>query len=234
MEAQVRSRTGEGAGRVAGAVGVVAASRGSGNRRLFEEMGAVVVEGGQGANPSAADLARAVEEAGSPVVVILPNNKNIVPTAERVGELVGAEVRVVPTRSIAAGLAVMVGFDAEGEPEEVAEEMQEILASLHSAEVTRSVRDTKLAGSDVPEGSFIGFLDDELVAAGPTAREVVLSLAEKIVDRGADVLTLVGGEDLKTDELEDLADAVRAFDEELEVETREGGQPLYPLQMVAE
>src|SRR5919107_1587641 len=135
MEAQVRSRTGGGGGdsieRAAGNVGVVAASRGAGNRSLFEEMGAVVVEGGQGANPSAADLARAVEEAGSSVVVVLPNNKNIVPTAERVGELVGAEVRVVPTRGIAAGLAVMVGFDAEGEPEEVAGEMEEILASLH-------------------------------------------------------------------------------------------------------
>src|SRR3712207_7354886 len=169
MEAQVRSRTGEGAGRVAGAVGVVAASRGSGNRRLFEEMGAVVVEGGQGANPSAADLARAVEEAGSPVVVILPNNKNIVPTAERVGELVGAEVRVVPTRSIAAGLAVMVGFDAEGEPEEVAGEMEEILASLHAAEVTRSARDSTLEGREVTAGSFIGFLDDVMVAAGASA-----------------------------------------------------------------
>ena len=66
-------------------------------------MGAVVIEGGQGENPSAADLARAVEETGAPVVVVLPNNKNIVPTAEQVGELVGAQTRVVPTTSIAAG-----------------------------------------------------------------------------------------------------------------------------------
>ena len=238
MEAQVRSRTEAGAGgatvRVPGDVGVVAASRGDGNRTLFEEMGAVVVEGGQGANPSAADLARAVEEAGSPVVVILPNNKNIVPTAERVGELVGAEVRVVPTRSIAAGLAVMVGFDPEGKPEDAAEEMEEIRASLYAAEVTRSVRDTKLEGRDVPEGSYIGFLDDDLVAAGRSVDEVALSLARRITERGADLLTLVRGEDLDAGELEELAEAIRALDEDLEVETRDGGQPLYPLQMVAE
>ena len=234
MEAQVRSRTGVGAGRVVGDVGVVAASRGAGNRKLFEEMGAVVVEGGQGANPSAADLAKAVEEAGSPVVVILPNNKNIVPTAERVGELVAAQVRVVPTRSIAAGLAAMVGFDAEGAPEEVAEEMGEILTSLHSAEVTRSVRDTRLEGRGVPKGSYIGFLDDEFVAAGETAMDVAVSLSERIMELGADVLTLVGGEDLGPEELEGVADEIRALDEDLEVETRDGGQPLYPLQMVAE
>jgi hypothetical protein len=238
MEAQVRSRTGAGggsaSGRSPGEVGVVAASRGGGNRALFEEMGAVVVEGGQGANPSAADLARAVEEAGAPTVVILPNNKNIVPTAERVGELVGAEVRVVPTRSIAAGLAAMVGFDAEGEPDEVFGEMEEIRESLHCAEVTRSVRDAKLEGRDVPEGSYIGFLDDEMVAAGASVEEVALSLVRKIIECGADLLTLVRGEDLDAGELEGLAEAIRALDEDLEVETRGGGQPLYPLQMVAE
>ena len=238
MEAQVRSRTEARDGgvgeRTPGNVGVVAASRGAGNRSLFEEMGAVVVEGGQGANPSAADLARAVEEAGAPTVVILPNNKNIVPTAERVGELVDAEVRVVPTRSIAAGLAVMVGFDVEGEPEEVAGEMEEILGSLHSAEITHSVRDAKLDGRDVPEGSFIGFLDDEMVAAGASVEEVALSLAEKILDHGSDLLTLVRGEDLEPDDLEKIAEAIRDLDEDLEVEIRDGGQPLYPLQMVAE
>ena len=236
MEAQVRARTERGGARerIPGNVGVVAASRGAGNRSLFEEMGAVVVEGGQGANPSAADLAEAVEETGSPTVVILPNNKNIVPTAERVGELVGVEVRVVPTRSIAAGLAVMVGFDAEGEPEEVYGEMEEIRGSLHSAEITHAVRDAKLDGRDVPEGSFIGFLDDEMVAAAATAEEVAVSLAEKIVERGADLLTLVRGEDLDPGDLEKMAEAIRALDEDLEVEIRDGGQPLYPLQMVAE
>jgi len=194
----------------------------------------VVVEGGQGANPSAADLARAVEEAAAPTVVILPNNKNIVPTADRVGELVEAEVLVVPTRSIAAGLAAMVGFDAEGEPDEVFGEMEEIRQSLHAAEVTQSVRDARLEGSDVPEGSYIGFLDDEMVAAGATVEEVALSLARKIVECGADLLTLVRGEDLDGEKLQALAEEIRALDEDFEVETRDGGQPLYPLQMVAE
>src|SRR5918994_2042426 len=124
MEAQVRSRVPE--DRPAVRLGVVAASRGEGNRALFEQMGAVVIDGGQGENPSAADLAAAVEETGARAVVILPNNKNIVPTAAQVGELVEAKTYVVPTTNIAAGLAVMVGYDDEGEPDEVVEEMREI------------------------------------------------------------------------------------------------------------
>ena len=234
MEAQVRSRAEAPAKRPAGSVGVVTASRGAGSRSLFEEMGAVVVEGGQGANPSAADLARAVEEAGAPSVILLPNNKNVVPTAERVAELVDVAVRVVPTRSIAAGLAVMVGFDAEGDLEDVFGEMCDISASLQRAEITRAVREAKLDGRDVPEGSFIGFLDDAMVAAGESAEEVALSLARNILETGADILTLLRGEDLDPGEAEKIAAGVRALDEDLEVEVRDGGQPLYPLQMVAE
>src|SRR5688572_11121830 len=130
MEAQVRSREPEDRPRL----GVVAASRGEGNRALFEQMGAVVIEGGQGENPSAADLAAAVEATRAQAVVVLPNNKNIVPTAAQVGELVEAKTYVIPTTNIAAGLAVMVGYDGEGEPDEVVEEMREISDSLRVGE----------------------------------------------------------------------------------------------------
>jgi DAK2 domain fusion protein YloV len=232
MEAQVRSR--DTPGRPAANLGAVAASRGEGNRDLFEQMGAVVIEGGQGENPSAADLARAVEEMGVPVVVVLPNNKNIVPTAEQVGELVEAETHVVPTTSIAAGLAVMVGYDAEGEPDEVVEEMREICTSLRAAEVTVSVRDARVGDREVPEGSYIGFLSGELIAVEETATSAALVLAKEIVGEGADFLTLLKGEDISADELEAIVGGIGDLDEELEVEVRDGGQPLYPVQMVAE
>jgi DAK2 domain fusion protein YloV len=232
MEAQVRDR--ETAPRAPAALGVVVASRGGGNRALFEGMGAVVVEGGQGENPSAADLARAVEETGAAEVVVLPNNKNIVPTAEQVGEITNARTHVIPTTSIAAGLAVMVGYDAEGEPEEVVEEMREISDSLRVAEVTRAVRDARVGEREVAEGAFIGFLDGELVAVGKSVEEAALALAEEIVGEGADLLTLLRGEDLGEAELEAIVDGIRGLDDAVEVEVKDGGQPLYPLQMVAE
>jgi uncharacterized protein len=197
-------------------------------------MGAVVIEGGQGENPSAADLARAVEETGAPAVVLLPNNKNIVPTAEQVGELVEAQTHVVPTKSIAAGLAVMVGYDAEGEPDEVVEEMREISDSLRTAEVTRSVRDARIGDREVPEGAYIGFLAGELIAVEESVEDAALVLARKVVGEGADLLTLLKGEDLSEAELDTIVDGINDLDDAVEVEVRDGGQPLYPLQMVAE
>ena len=238
MEAQVRGRTEpelSNRDQVAtGPLGVVVASRGEGSRELFESMGAVVIEGGQGANPSAADFAVAVEETGSDVVILLPNNKNIVPTVEQVGELVEQEVRVVRTTSIASGLATMIAFDAEGDAGEVADEMDEIAASLRTAEITRAVREANIEGRKVAEGAYIGLFDGELAASGESVGEVAIELARRMLDDGADLLTLLWGEDLGHEEVGEISRVIEKIGEGVEVEARYGGQPLYPLQMVAE
>jgi dihydroxyacetone kinase-like predicted kinase len=233
LEAQVRSREST-RSQPSARLGVVAASRGEGNRKMFESMGAVVIEGGQGANPSAADFARAVEDTGARGVVLLPNNKNIVPTAERVGELVRAEVHVVPTTTIAGGLAVMVGFDSEAQPEGVVEEMREISAALKCAEVTRAVRAARVGEREVPEGAYMAFRGGDLFTVEDSVEEAALRLAQEMIEEEADVLTLLGGEELDEASLQRIADAIRGLDESVEVETKDGGQPLYPLQMVAE
>lgn len=220
--------------KTAAKLGVVAASRGAGNRELFESMGAVVVEGGQGANPSTQDFVRAVEALGTPAVVLLPNNKNVVPTAERVGELVEVEVHVVPTTSIAAGLASMVGYDAEEEPEEVTEEMREIAENLRCAEITVAVRDARVEGREVREGAYVGLLDGKLYAVEASVHAVALMLARTVVEEGADVVTLLRGADLEEEAAMEIARAIRALGTDLVIELKNGEQPLYPLQMVAE
>jgi dihydroxyacetone kinase-like predicted kinase len=238
MEAQTKAR----ADRVGPAeaaeepaeIGVVVASQGAGNRALFEAMGAVVVEGGQGRNPSAEELARGVEATGARSVIVLPNNKNVVPVAERLSELVEAKVYVVPTKTVAAGLAVMVGYDAEEEPEEVAGEMCEILAGLRYGEVTVAVRDARVEGREVSEGDYLGFLDGRLGAVGATAREVAVALAREILGDGADVVTLLVGEGFGEDEAGALAGEIRGLELDVTVEVKGGGQPVYPILMVAE
>ena len=240
METQTRTRAEDGDLSVSSEttrhlLGVVAASRGTGNRKLFESMGAVVVEGGQGANPSTEELVQAVEATGSKDVILLPNNKNVVPAAERVGELVETRTHVIPTTSIACGLAVMVGFDAdEGEVDEVVEEMREISQGLRCAEVTRAVRDTQVDGRQVLEGTYLGLLDGELLAVKDGIEDVALELAGKMIEEGADVVTLLRGAELGEAATEEIAEAIRRLDADLLVEVRNGGQPLYPLQMVAE
>lgn len=239
LEAQTRARAERGSSpfsphRSETTLGVVVTSQGIGNRHLFESMGAVVVEGGQGANPSTQDLARAVKSCGAPAVVLLPNNKNVVPTAERVGELVESEIYVVPTTSIAGGLAVMVGYDAEGEPEEIVREMREIYEGLRCAEITAAVRDAWVEGHEVRKGAYIGLLNGKLYTAEASVQAAALVLARVIVEEGADIVTLLRGADLGEVATEEIAGAIERLDDSLRVEVRNGGQPLYPLQIVAE
>jgi uncharacterized protein len=238
MEAQTRARAqGDdrpGPSKAVTNIGVVAMSQGTGNRELFESMGAVVVEGGQAANPSAEELVRSVEAAGVEDVIILPNNKNVVPTAERVGELVEARTHVVPTTSIGCGLAAMVGYDPEGEPDEIVEEMREILRGLRCAEVTRAVRDARVDGRGVREGDYVGLLDGELLVAEEGIEDAALELVGRMLEEGADVVTLLRGAELGEADAERIVEAIRRLDADLLVEVKNGGQPLYPLQMVAE
>src|SRR5215212_8048670 len=234
MEAQVLSRGEEVAKEPPQRMGVVAASEGEGSRKLFEQMGAVVIEGGQGANPSAADFARAVESTGADSVILLPNNKNIVPTAEQVHELVNAEVHVVPTMSIAAGLAAMVGFDVEAQTDEVVEEMRGITAGLRCAEVTQAVREARIEGREVPEGSYIGLLDGALVAVEDAVEDAAIKLVQKMLEGGVDIVTLLRGHGMDERSAERVAEGIERLSAEVEVEIMDGGQPLYPLQMVAE
>jgi DAK2 domain fusion protein YloV len=234
MEAQTRERASTGDLPAQTKLGVIAVSRGAGNRALYESMAAVVVEGGQGANPSAQDFVRAIEETGAEAVILLPNNKNVVSVAERVGELFETEVYVVPTTSIAAGLAAMVGYDPEGEPEEVVEEMLEISADLRCGEVTRAVREAKIGDHEVTEGAYIGLLDGELVAVEEGVEDAAVRLVEKMLAQGADIVTLLRGYGMDESSARKIAERIKLLDDSVEVEIRDGGQPLYPLQVVAE
>jgi dihydroxyacetone kinase-like predicted kinase len=157
-----------------------------------------------------------------------------VPTAERVQELVEADVHVVATTSIAGGLAVMLGFDPEGGAEEVSQEMREISENLLCAEVTHAVREARIEGRDVPEGAYIGMLNGKLLAVEGSAEEAALKLVEKMLEEGADMVTLLRGYGLDEQVARKILQRIKLLDGKVEVEIKEGGQPLYPLQMVAE
>ena len=97
---------------------------GDGLVELFAQLGVQgVVTGGQTMNPSTAELLDTVEHVNADEVVILPNNKNIIPVAEQVDALTTKTRRVVPTRSMPEALAALVVYDPEADGDENAAEM---------------------------------------------------------------------------------------------------------------
>jgi DAK2 domain fusion protein YloV len=212
---------------------VVAVVAGEGNRRLFEDLGAErLVEGGQTMNPSTADLLAAIEAVGADEVVLLPNNANVVLTAEQAARVAGKPARVVATESIAAGLAALVAFHNERSAEENTAEMREALASVVTGEIAIASRDASANGVPVREGEFLALLDGRAVASGAGFDEVARELLAQLLAEPRDVLTLLRGEGAPP--LDGLLDELAERHPELELDVHEGGQPHYPLLLSAE
>jgi fatty acid kinase len=212
---------------------VVAVVAGEGNRRLFESLGATrIVEGGQTMNPSTADLVAAIEAAPADGVIVLPNNSNVILAAEQAAQHTEKPAEVVATDSLPAGLAAMVGFDADRTVAENAAEMQEILSSVATGEVTVASRDVEMNGIAIREGAYLGLADGEAVAGGPDFDEVAVAVVERLLAEPRGVLTLLTGKD--EPDLTPLLERLGAEHPELELDVQQGGQPHYPLLLGAE
>jgi fatty acid kinase len=232
--ADMHRQTEEREARLSGArSAVVAVVAGDGNRRLFESLGAVsIVEGGQTMNPPAAELVDAVDATNVDEVLLLPNNANVVLTAEQAATLAPRPVHVVPTRSLQEGLAALVAFNPDRSAEENATEMREAVAAVATGEVTTASRDAELDGLSVRKGDYLGLLNGRAVAAGPGFADVARSVAEGLLAEPRDVLTLLAGDG--SPQLNGLVDELRAQHPELEIELHQGGQPHYQLLLSAE
>ena len=205
---------------------------GDGNRALFESGGARVVDGGRTMNPSTSDLVAAIEAAPAREVVVLPNNGNVIMSAEQAAEHASKTVRVVPTRSLQAGLTALIAFDGEQDAEANAEAMAEAVASVATGAVTVASRDVELNGVSVDKGKWLGLADGEPVAAGDTFDDVARAVLERLLTEPRGVLTLLTGEDPPA--LDALLAELAEEHPELELDVHEGGQPHYPLLLAAE
>ncbi len=214
------------------ASGVVAVASGAGNRKLFESLGAVVVDGGTTMNPSTADLVAAIDAADEKEVLVLPNNGNVIMGAEQAVANAVHPARVVPTRTLQAGLAALVVFDPSLGAEENATAMEDAMRAVATGAVTIASRDVQLNGIAVRKGTWLGLADGEPVAGGEGFDEVARAVVEALLAEPRGLLTLLTGDEPPA--LDALVAELEAIHPELELEVHEGGQPHYPLLLAAE
>jgi DAK2 domain fusion protein YloV len=207
---------------------VIAVASGEGLIDVFGSLGAAaVVPGGQTMNPSTKDILQAVEATPCENVIILPNNKNIIATAEQVQALTEKKVRVVPTRTIPQGVVALLAFDYEAEFKANAEIMEKALPSVKTIEITRAVRATRINGLKIRKKQPIGLLNGELIAVGDTNADVINQLLSRIDLDKAEVITIYYGADTEVTEVEQIGAGITAGYPQLQVEVIKGGQPHY-------
>lgn len=213
----------------AGQIAVVVVSPGVGLSRIFASLGAAaIVEGGQTMNPSTQDLLNAIENLPTDRIIVLPNNKNIVMTANQAKEVTVKSLEVVPSKSIAQGLAAMLVHDPSADLPALAARMTSALATVRTGEVTVATRSTTIDGVECKSGQFIGLLDGRLVNAADNVEQAVLDLLKLAMSEEHELVTMIHGEDLTGAQANQIADLVRQTYPRLEVELQDGGQPHYP------
>ena len=209
--------------------GVVAVSVGAGVRRLFESLGVrAIIAGGQTMNPSTEHFVQAVEQLDADEIVLLPNNKNIVPVAERVDDCTDAVVRVVPTRGIAEGLAALMAYDPSAGADENQSAMAEAAEDVVTGEVTQAVRDTESELGSIAAGQWLGLDRGGLRVVAPSAAQAATALVAELIDDGHELVTVIAGADATTADVEEVTAWLADNHPEVELEVHEGGQPLYP------
>jgi len=208
---------------------LVAVASGDGFRRILESLGVdSVVGGGQTVNPSTEDILAAVESVPSNDVLLLPNNGNVVMTAQQVAELSRKRVRVVPSRSLPQGIAALFAFDFSADLEANASAMSHALSQVQTIEVTRAVRASEVNGLKIAENDVIGLLNDRIVVAGESPDKVVKDVLTRIDAARVGTVTIYAGVDAPEAEREALVTSVAKQFPRASVELQSGEQALYP------
>jgi dihydroxyacetone kinase-like predicted kinase len=208
---------------------VVAVAAGDGIKRIFYSLGVQgIVAGGQSMNPSTADLLAAVEAVPAEQVVILPNNKNIIPVAEQVDAHTARTVKVVPTRGIAEGFAALMGYDPEAPVADNAKEMAALSASVVAGEVTRAVRDSSCEAGPIAEGDYLGIARDGIKAVEPSIADAATRLLEVLVTDDHEIVTVIEGEGATAADTRTITEWLGEHRSSVTPEVHHGGQPLYP------
>jgi DAK2 domain fusion protein YloV len=211
--------------------GIVAVASGTGMRKLYENEGAFVVEGGSTLNPSTDEILAGINSVAAEQVIVLPNSGNVIMAAERAAELSEKTVKVVETRSLQAGLACLVEHRSDDHVEQNAQRLSDVLREIRTGWVAPAARDDKKgryrAGEAVgsvsskEEIEAWGDTESNIMAWGDTAQTLAAVLAR--LAEGSELLSCFAGEDAPLD-----ADAVRKLAPEgAEIEWHQGGQPHY-------
>ncbi|MBI2869006.1 MAG: DAK2 domain-containing protein [Chloroflexi bacterium] len=209
-------------------IAVVAVASGSGMTDVFKSLGTtIVVPGGKTMNPSTRDLLQAVEAAPSDRVIVLPNDKNIIATANQLPALTKKQVRILPAKTVPQGVSALLALDYQAGLEANEKQMAEAAARVTTVEATRATRSVKLGDVEVKENEGIAFIDGQLAASGAGPVEALGAALAKLDLEAAEIVTLYYGADAAPAEASEFSEKLRREHPGLQVEVVNGGQPNY-------
>ncbi|CAI2595252.1 hypothetical protein AKUH3B101J_07060 [Apilactobacillus kunkeei] len=208
---------------------IIAVASGDGIGELFTSLGVTdVIKGGQTMNPSTQDILDAVNNSNAKKAIILPNNGNIFMAAQQAADVAEIPVEIVHAKTIQQGLTTMLSFNPDASLNDNVSEMEDMLDTVVSGDVTNAVRDTEIDGVKIKKDDYMGIIDGKIKVVKDDLNETTIDMIKEMLDEDSEVVTIIYGEGMTQNQADELAEQVEAIDDDLEVEVHPGGQPVYP------
>lgn len=208
--------------------GFVAVASGDGIKSVFKDFEVdEIVSGGQTMNPSVEDLTKKIEKINAKTIFVLPNNSNIVLTAQKAAEVSDKNVIVIPTKTIPQGISAMINFDFDLDLDDAIETLNDAIKAVKSGSITYAVRDTTVSGKKINQGDYMGILESEIVSSSEDIYETVLETLKKGIDEDSSIITLYAGQDVTEVQMEELIEKLENEFDDITIEGLMGNQQVY-------
>ena len=210
-------------------VGFISVSIGQGMNEILTSLGVdYIIEGGQTMNPSTEDMLNAIDKVNADTIFILPNNSNIILTANQAKALVeDKKIIVLPTKTVPQGITAVINYVPDLSVEENEENMIAEIKNLKTGSVTYAVRDTMIDDKEIKCGDYMGIGDKGILAVGTDMAAITLEMVAHMVDDDSALVSIYYGSDIAEEDAEALAEAIGDQYPDVDIELQYGGQPIY-------
>jgi len=210
---------------------IIPVASGDGIKEYFESIGAsYVIDGGQTNNPPVSAFLEAFQKFDAEHIIVLPNNSNIVLTANQAAEAyTESDVRVIPTRSIVEGYSALSMMNLWCDSiDELIEEMSSNLDNVVTGYVTTAVRDSHMDGLDIKKDACIGLAGKHILSTQADRVETAKDLVRKVTASSPkDVIIFFYGQDVTEGEVAQLSEFLQTEYPMADVGFVDGKQAIY-------
>lgn len=208
---------------------IVSVASGDGLVKTFMEMGAdYIVSGGQSMNPSTEDFIRGFDTLNADNIIVFPNNKNIILAAKQAAKIYNeSKVWVVETSSLAQGFSALTMLDLNGEPQEIIDDLKNVIDNVTTGLITYSIRDTEFEGIKIKKDDFIGIKNNKIVTSNKRRIDAVKNLLKAAITDDKEIITIIYGANTNNKEVNEILKHIEKNYSNLEIDVIEGNQEVY-------
>jgi len=203
---------------------VLAIVPGSGFKSIFSDLEAAACLEYAGRLPSCGEILEVLEGIESENIIVLPNEKNIIPAATLAQEASGKNIFLLPTENVVQGITALYGFNEEDPPQQNIRSMGDSIDLAICLKVYQSSRDSRYGSVKIKKQDFFILRGEEVLAVGASLVQTVERGLAKLDLSGAGCVSFYYSDAFDETYMPELEERILKLKDALTVEFHCGGQ----------